>query len=152
MDNKKTIEVLNTLITINNDRIEGYETAAKETEEQDLKTFFSELKQTSLHCNKELSGEVTKLGGTPTDGTRTTGKFFRVWMDVKAALTGKDRKAILNSCEYGEDVAKDTYKKALENDLENLNAAQQSMIKAQHTLLVADHDNVKSMLNAIVEA
>ena len=36
MENEKTIEALNTLITINNDRIEGYETAAKETEEQDL--------------------------------------------------------------------------------------------------------------------
>ena len=152
MEKEKTIELLNTLITINNDRIEGYETAAKETEEQDLKTFFSELKQTSLHCNKELSSEVTKLGGTASDGTKTTGKFFRVWMDVKAALTGKDRKAILNSCEYGEDVAKDTYKKALENDLENLNAEQQSMIKAQHTLLVADHDKVKSLINALVEA
>lgn len=33
-------------------------------------------------------------------------------MDVKAALTGKDRKAILNSCEYGEDIAKDSYEKA----------------------------------------
>jgi hypothetical protein len=32
--------VLNTLIIINNDRIEGYETAAKETEEQDLKVLF----------------------------------------------------------------------------------------------------------------
>ena len=78
MENQKTIEVLNTLITINNDRIEGYETAANETEEQDLKMFFSELKQTSLHCNKELTFEVTKLGGTATDGTKTTGKFFRV--------------------------------------------------------------------------
>ncbi len=145
MENDKTIEVLNTLITINNDRIEGYETAAKETEEHDLKTFFSDLKQTSVNCNEELSREVTRLGGTATDGTKATGKFFRVWMDVKAALTGNDRKAILNSCEYGEDVAKDTYKDALENDLENLNAEQQSMIKEQHALLVADHDKVTMM-------
>ena len=152
MENEKTIEVLNTLITINNDRIEGYETAAKETEEQDLKTFFSELKQTSLHCNKELAGEVTKLGGTPSEGTKTTGKFFRAWMDVKATLTGKDRKAILNSCEYGEDMAKDTYEKALKNDAEHLSAEQQAMIKAQHTLLVADHNKVKSMRDALVEA
>ena len=151
MENGKIIEVLNTLITINNDRIEGYETAGEETEEQDLKTFFSELKQTSLHCNKELIDEVTRLGGTPTEGTRTTGKFFRVWMDVKAALTGKDRKVILNSCEYGEDVAKGTYEKALENNVENLNAEQQAMLKAQHTLLKADHDKVKSMRDALVE-
>ena len=35
MKNEKTIEVLNKLIIINNDRIEGYETAAKETEENE---------------------------------------------------------------------------------------------------------------------
>lgn len=150
MENEKTIEVLNTLITINNDRIEGYETASDETEEQDLKTFFSELKQTSLHCNQELKAEVTKLGGTPTEGTRTTGKFFRVWMDVKVALTSKDRKAILNSCEYGEDVAKETYEKVLKNDVENLSIAQQNMIKAQHKLLVTDHDKVKSMRDLVL--
>lgn len=152
MNNEKSIEVLNTLIQINNDRIDGYETASKETEEQDLKNLFSELTQTSHKCRQELSGEVTKLGGTPTDGTKTTGKFFRVWMDVKAAITGKDRKAILNSCEYGEDVAKETYEKTLKNDAENLSADQQTMIKAQHTLLVADHDKVKSMRDTLVTA
>jgi len=35
--------VLNTLIENNNDRIEGYETASNETEEQDLKTLFAQL-------------------------------------------------------------------------------------------------------------
>ena len=150
MENEKTIEVLNTLITINNDRIEGYETASKETEEQDLKTLFSRFSATSQKCNVELKTEVSKLGGTPADGTLVSGKFFRVWMDVKAALTGKDRKLILNSCEYGEDIAKDTYKKALENDIEDLNVEQQAMIKAQHTLLKADHDKVKSMRDLVM--
>ena len=152
MENEKTIDVLNTLITINNDRIEGYETAAKETEEQDLKTQFAKFASTSHKCKSELVYEVNKLGGKPAEGTKNTGKFFRVWMDVKAALTGKDRKAILDSCEYGEDIAKETYKKALDNDIENLNAEQQTMIKSQHSLLVADHDHVKSMLAALATA
>ena len=145
MENEKTIEVLNTLITINNDRIEGYETAAKETEEQDLKILFAQFSSTSQKCKTELINEVSNLGGTAAEGTLISGKFFRVWMDVKAALTGQDRKAILNSCEYGEDAAKDIYENALENDLENLNANQQTMIKTQLTLLVADHDKVVSM-------
>ena len=150
MEKVKTIEVLNTLITINNDRIEGYETASKETEEQDLKTLFAQFSATSQKCKQQLTNEVSKLGGTPAEGTLISGKFFRVWMDVKAALTGKDRKAILNSCEYGEDVAKGTYKKALENELENLNAEQQTMLKAQHNLLKADHDKVKSMRELVM--
>jgi uncharacterized protein (TIGR02284 family) len=151
MEHEKTIDVLNTLIQINNDRIEGYETAAKETEEEDLKFFFGELLQTSIKCKQELANEVIQLGGTPDDSTRTTGKFFRVWMDVKAALTGKDRKAILNSCEYGEDVAKDTYENALKDDSEHLTTEQQTMIKAQHGLLKADHDKVKLMRDNLVK-
>ena len=145
MENEKTIAVLNTLITINNDRIEGYETASKETEEHDLKTLFAQFSSTSQKCKQELTNEVSRLDGTSAEGTLTTGKLHRVWMDVKAALTGKDRDAILKSCEFGEGVAQDTYEKALENDIENLNVEQQTMIKAQHTLLKADHDKVKSM-------
>ena len=151
MNNEKTIEVLNTLITINNDRIEGYETASEETDEQDLKTLFAKFSQTSEKCKQALVSEVNKLGGTASEGTRTTGKFFRVWMDVKAALTGKDRKAILDSCEYGEDAAVDTYEKALKDDLEHLNAEQQTMINTQHALIKADHDKVKSLRDSLVE-
>ena len=152
MEDSKTIEVLNTLITINNDRIEGYETASNETEEQDLKILFGQLSSTSQKCKQELYIEVKKLNGTPAEGTMVSGKFFRVWMDVKAALTGKDRKAILNSCEYGEDVAKSTYESALKNDSEYLSSELQKLIQAQHTLLVADHDKVKALRDALIEA
>lgn len=152
MEKEKSIEVLNSLITINNDRIEGYETASKETEEQDLKSLFAQFIATSQKCKQELAGEVTRLGGEVAEGTKTTGKFFRVWMDVKAALTGKDRKAILDSCEYGEDVAVDTYYNALRSNLGNITAEQQSMLNSQHALIKKDHDKVKSMRDELVKA
>lgn len=151
MDNEKTVDVLNTLIEINNDRIEGYETASKETDEHDLKNLFSSLIKTSKVCREELTQEVERLGGTPAEGTKITGKFFRAWMDVKAALTGKDRKAILNSCEYGEDVAVETYDKALKNDYEHLGVEQRSMIDEQRELIVADHDQIKELRDQLVE-
>ena len=145
MEKEKTIDVLNTLIQINNDRFEGYETAFKETEEQELKTLFSKFMLTSQKCKQELIEEVTRLGGTPTESTRLTGKFFRVWMDVKAAITGKDRKAILSSCEFGEDIAIETYQNVLNDDMEHLGFGQQTIINAQLTLIKADHDIIKSM-------
>ncbi|WP_264520882.1 ferritin-like domain-containing protein [Flavobacterium sp. N1994] len=151
MENEKTVEVLNTLITINNDRIEGYETASKETEEQDLKNLFGQFIATSQKCRQELVLEVAALDGEIAEGTLTSGKFFRVWMDVKAALTGKDRKAILNSCEYGEDAALATYKEALEDYTGLLNTKQQSMISHQQSLIKADHNKVKAMRDALVE-
>ncbi len=150
MENEKTVDLLNTLITINNDRMEGYENASKETEELDLKIAFAKFEATSKQCNLELIAEVKKMGGTASEATRTSGKFFRVWMDVKAALTGKDRKFILNSCEYGEDVAKETYASALKHHAEDLSAELQTLIKAQHTLLVADHDKVKFMRDLLI--
>lgn len=151
MEKEKTIEVLNTLITINNDRIQGYETASKETDEQDLKDLFAKFSQTSHKCKQELVNEVNRLGGKPSEETMTSGKFFRVWMDAKAALTGKDRKGILNSCEYGEEQAVDTYNKALRNNLSDITAEQQTMLNAQHALIKADHDKVKSMRDMLVE-
>lgn len=151
MENQKSIDALNTLIVINNDRIEGYETASKETEETDLKNLFEKLAQTSEECKEELVEEMEKLGGTPVEGTRVSGKFFRVWMDVKAALTGKDRKVILSSCEYGEDVAVNAYKKVLEDEAQELTADQLNMINEQYELIKADHDRVKSLRDSLVE-
>ncbi len=148
MDNEKSIDVLNKLIEINNDRIEGYDTASQETEESDLKALFAQFTRTSQKCRTELLHEVQKLGGTPIEGTSTSGKVYRAWMDIKAAITGKDRKAILNSCEFGEDVAVDSYQKALE---ENLSSDQQSIVRAQHLLIKADHDKVKGLRDLVTQ-
>jgi len=149
MNNDNSISALNTLIVINNDRIAGYETASEETAEQDLKNLFGQLSLTSQKNKQALEAEVKKLGGVPAEGTKTTGKIYRVWMDAKAALTGNDRKAILNSCEYGEDVALDTYDDALEDELQDLTTEQKTMVTAQRAALQTDHDKVKFMRDAL---
>jgi len=150
MKNDKSIDVLNSLIVINNDRISGYETAIEETDDQDLKIAFAEFVQTSNACKNELVKAVTSLGGTPEDGTRIDGKIYRAWMDFKAMVTGKDRKAILNSCEYGEDVAVNTYEKAMKDS--SLSSEHNSMISNQYAQIKADHDTVKSMRDTEVHA
>jgi len=143
------IEGLNNLIQINNDRIQGYLTAAKETDESDLRAVFSDLMQDSQDCRRELTAEVTKLGGTPVEGTTVSGKFYRAWMDVKAAITSKDRKAILNSCEFGEDVAVKTYEAEMEG--ENLNSSDLGrLVREQYTKIKAGHDKIKALRDAAV--
>lgn len=152
MDNEKTIDALNSLIVINNDRIEGYKTAEAEAKQTDLKMLFSDLMQTSVQNRKELVTEVTRLGGTPDEGTRITGKFFRVWMDVKAAFTGDDRKAILDSCEYGETVALDLYKKILIEGHQNTDDNQQDMLNRHHALISADYAKIVQLRDAVAAA
>lgn len=151
METAKTIDTLNKLVLINNDRIEGYRTAYDETDEQDLKSLFLKFISTSQKCKTELENEIHKLVGKVVEGTMVSGKFFRVWMDVKAAITAHDRKAILDSCEYGEDMAKGTYEKVLRDDLAELTAEQQNIIRTQHSWIKADHDEVKSLRDSLVE-
>lgn len=152
MKKKETIQVLNSLITINNYRIEGYETASNETDEQYLKTLFEQFSTTSRKCKQELINEINNLVGEVSDRTLESGNFFRTWMDVKAALSGKDYNKILYSCEFGENIIVGTYKKVMKNDLRHLSSQQQSIISEQHLLIKADHDKIKSMRLALIFA
>lgn len=149
MENKKVIEALNTLVIINNDRIEGYKTAEAEAKDTDLKMLFSDFMQTSVDCHRELVAEVKHLGGTPEEGTKITGKFFRVWMEVKAAFNSNDRNSILESCNYGEDVASEAYKKVLIHNFQDTTSNEQDMLNKHHALLKADQAKIKHLLEVI---
>ena len=147
MDNSKSIDRLNNLVEINNDRVEGYETAAKEMENGEMHTLFGKLAATSHNNLSELRAEVNRLGGEPTEGTRITGKFFRAWMDVKAALSSNERQTVLDSCEFGEDKALEAYNDVLE-DPKDLTAEQIAMLRKQEAALRQDHDHVKALRDA----
>lgn len=149
MNKEKTIDVLNSLIVINNDRIEGYERAYKETDEADLKSLFSKMSSTSQRCKSELVAEVRKLGGEPEEGTTNSGKLFRIWMDIKSALSGKDRKAIISSCEFGEDFAVKTYQEALDTNSGELSPELHNLISSQYTLIKSDHDAVRTLRESV---
>jgi hypothetical protein len=69
-------------------------------------------------------------------------------MDVKASVTGKSRKVILDSCVFGENAAIETYQDALGNK-EDLTADYHMMIAEQLALIKADHDNVKKVSDLI---
>ncbi|MBC7643475.1 MAG: PA2169 family four-helix-bundle protein [Flavobacterium sp.] len=147
MDTEKTIDCLNSLIIINNDRIEGYQTAQKETDDIDLNKLFSDFQSTSFNCKSELVAEVKKLNGKPDQGTRVTGKFFRVWMDVKSALTGNNKKFIFESCLYGENVALEVYKDVLIQHIDETTQKMQNLLNKQYALLKENHETIQDLLN-----
>lgn len=144
METQKIASAVNELIVINNDRYEGYKTAAGETKEQDLKDLFGKLSAQSKQFAEELKRHVPLEKEPADDATKVSGKLYRVWMDVKAAITGHDRKAILSSCEFGEDVAKKTYDDVLENS-SDLPSAAVEVIRRQRMELQKGHDTVKTL-------
>ena len=146
---EKISTIIQDLVIINNDRYEGYKTAADETKDADLKSLFSELSGQSKGFSEELRKFIPKSEDQPEhDKTKNTGKIYRAWMDFKAAVTSKDRKAILSSCEFGEDVAKKHYEEALE-DSASISSEALTLIKKQSAEIKKGHDKVKSMRDAI---
>lgn len=146
MENEKVIGILNDLIQINHDRVEGYKKAIDELkdEDADLKTLFSRYVNESRNYAQELTTEVSRLGGDPADGTTNSGKVYRVWMDLKAAIAGKDRQTILNNCEFGEDAAQKAYDTALNADV-NFEPSIREVIVRQKATLKSGHDEVKRL-------
>ncbi|SEM63052.1 conserved hypothetical protein [bacterium A37T11] len=147
----KTTEILNDLIEINNDRIEGYTRAIEDSEaiDVDLKTLFEYYIQQTKGFNRDLSAEVSKLGEAPEEGTRMSGKLHRLWLDVKAKFTGSDRKSILEECERGEDASKEAYTEALA-DSEGLPEEIVKLISQQADKQREGHDKIKALRDAQV--
>ncbi|MXV52575.1 PA2169 family four-helix-bundle protein [Pedobacter sp. HMF7647] len=142
---EKSIETLNDLVQIHNDRIEGYERAIRETgdDNADLKTIFTEMIRESHQYKNELGTEIQASGEDMDTDTTTSGKIYRAWMDVKAAFTGHDRKSILANCEFGEDAAQKAYKSALDDD--DLTANFRELVSRQQQQLKQSHDKIKAL-------
>ncbi|WP_312769247.1 PA2169 family four-helix-bundle protein [Epilithonimonas sp.] len=99
---------MNDLIKINNDRIEGYKKAIAELQDDehfDRKTVFSAMVTESQQYKTELQNKIHEYGGSTEQGTTTSGKLYRAWMDVKSAFAVNDSASVLSACEAGEDAA-----------------------------------------------
>jgi uncharacterized protein (TIGR02284 family) len=146
MNNDKTTGLLNDLIRINHDRVVGYEKAIDELKDEDvdLKVLFQRYITESRQYGQELTTEVTRLGSNPADGTTNSGKVYRVWMDLKATVTGHDRKTILDNCEFGEDAAQKAYDTALNADVE-LEPSIRDLVVRQKATLKSGHDEIKRL-------
>jgi len=144
MKSEKANDALNDLVIINNDRYEGYKKAMEETKDSSLKQLFSSLSRQSDFFGRELRNLFPAAKQAGFNETKATGKIYRVWMDVKAALAGKERKSILESCEFGEDAALKEYNKALECS-ENFTSEMLTVIKRQKDEIQAEHNKIKAM-------
>lgn len=145
--NIKNAEVLNDLIEINNDRIQGYMKAIEHldpVEDSDLGSLFEKNVQQSQQFKSELMLHVIREGKQPTDSTFISGKLFRMWIDIKTLLVGEDRKSILAFCESGEDAFKKVYACAWKEST-NLPTNVLAIIRSQADLQIDAHDKIKAL-------
>ncbi|HEY5798656.1 MAG TPA: PA2169 family four-helix-bundle protein [Burkholderiaceae bacterium] len=142
MENDKVNSTLNELIETSLDGARGFKTCAEDIDDPQLKSFFTERASSCETAAKELQQVVSQHGGTPTATASVGGILHRRWIDIKSAITGKDKVSILEECERGEDVALNTYKKALDADLPSY---ARQIVERQLQGVQRNHDQVKQM-------
>lgn len=140
--NTETASILNDLIKISKDGEQGFKAAAEDTSNENLKNIFLGCAEECSSAVQELQQQVTKMNVEPEDSGSMLGALHRGWMNVKSAITGRDDHAILEECERGEDVAKATYSKALNQYLpEDI----RDMVQQQYDIVIKNHDLIRDL-------
>jgi len=138
-----TISTLNTLIATTIDSVTGYEDSAKNIHDERLREVFRSRADERQKVVEELRGEVRRLGGDPEDGGSFLGKAHQRFEDLKAAITGRDEKAIINEVERGEDYLKEKWQTALQSG--ELKGESHNLVERSYQSVKAGHDQISSL-------
>ncbi|WP_289022608.1 PA2169 family four-helix-bundle protein [uncultured Salegentibacter sp.] len=112
---EKVAGELNTLLKKNKDAEKGYQYAAENAQDPQLKAFFSERAQERYDFGHELETEIRDFGENPERGSSLAGEAHRTWMNLKSSLSSNKDEAALEEAVRGEQVAADEYEEVLKN-------------------------------------
>lgn len=139
---KDIYSTVNDLIQTCKDGEQGFREAAEGIGGEDLRKVFLDYAQQRARFAGKLQVLVSKLGGRPAESGSVGGAVHRGWINMKQAVTGRDRGAIIAEAERGEDSAVDTYRKALEKDLP---ADVRETVERQYRQILEAHNKVRDM-------
>ena len=142
MDRDDLIDILNDLIETCKDGEAGFRTCAEDVQRADLKPRMERAAKRCAKAARELQTKVQLLGAKAEKKGSFAGSAHRRWVDIKAAIMGKDDAAVIAECERGEDVAKERYQEALEKDLP---PDVRAVVERQYEGLLQHHDAVRDL-------
>lgn len=143
MDNQDQITTLNELIETTVDSINGYEDSAGNIDNERLREIFRQRADERQQVVQDLRNEVRSLGGNPEESGTLLGKAHQRFEDLKAAITGRDEKAIVNEVERGEDYMKAKYEAALEKG--SLSGDSRAAVERAYQSVRAGHDQMSQL-------
>lgn len=117
MNNENTVSVLNDLLNITNDRIEGFSKVEDKVWETHsaLKSDYDQMVSQSQVMKNDLIKLITEKGGEPDNTTSTAGALHRTWIDDKNTFTSDKDESTLENVVFGEKAAIDAYQDALDS-------------------------------------
>lgn len=146
MENEKTVSVLNDLLQITNDRIEGFGKVEGKVWEKypDIKAEYDRMISQSKMMKNELINLINEKGGNPHDSTSVAGSLHRTWIDIKNSFTvGNIEESTLSNVVFGEKAAMDAYENALNSG--DLCQKSSELITEQLHSLKVSHEQFKKI-------
>ena len=134
---------LNELIAATYDSVDGYSEAVKNSESDRMIALFNARTLERRTVIDTLRSEVTRLGGTPDEDGTMLGNAHRVFLNLKAVVTGRDEQAIIAEVEQGEDHIKAKFEAAMADT--ELSPAVIHMIRECYTSIKQGHDQMRDL-------
>jgi uncharacterized protein (TIGR02284 family) len=113
MADGEVIDTLNTLIETSRDAENGFHAAAEVVDDPSLRRLFAAYSRQRGEFAHELEAHVRRLGGTPQQSGSVAGTLHRAVLNIRAAVSGPDERAVIAEAERGEDAALRAYEAAL---------------------------------------
>jgi uncharacterized protein (TIGR02284 family) len=146
-ENSDTISTLNKLIATTIDSINGYEDSAQNIHNERFRQIFRTRADERQEIVQQLRAEVRRLGGDPEDSGSFLGKAHQRFEDLKAAITGRDEKAIINEVERGEDYLKDKFETALKDG--DLSGESRAVVEQAYQSVRQGHDQISQLKHGL---
>ena len=141
------INILKTLTSTLNDSVNGYRDAADHAEGSQFQQIFRDNAAERERVAGELAGDVRRLGGTPDEDGTMLGKTHQAFLDLKAAVMGRDDKAIINEVERGEDYLKEKFEAALADD--KLTPESREIVERAFQSVRTGHDQISQLKHGL---
>jgi uncharacterized protein (TIGR02284 family) len=137
------ISTLNTLIATTIDSVTGYEDSASNIDNERFREIFRQRANERQDIVEQLRAEVRRLGGDPEEGGSFMGKAHQRFEDLKAAITGRDEKSIINEVERGEDYLKGKWQAALDSG--ELKGESHELVQRLYQKVKDGHDQMSQL-------
>lgn len=151
MDTQKTIDDLNFLIAVNADRIEQFRTAKDDASSVKLRQLFQRIALESAEHIAQLTGCIRGEGGNVEQGTTLSGTLHKVWVNVRAALSGHDGTAILEAVRCAEKSTLEAYDRILAESHHDLPEPIFDLVQHQRRTIVESCQTVERLSAEPVE-
>jgi uncharacterized protein (TIGR02284 family) len=146
MANDDVIRTLNTLVETCRDAERGFQAAANAMSDQALVRLFGVYAHQRAEFARELEAEIVRLGGAAPGHGSVAGALHRALINVRAAVSGHDERAVIAEAERGEDAAIATYDEALQ--IASLPADVRAVILRQAARVKETHDRLSDLKRA----